>query len=295
MKIMRTLAVLSFLFFLASANAEETKELEVNGIKITETVITTNINYEFGFFNKETVTVKLYGVLWTPTGFQQPYPILIWNHGSQDGGTIFQFGPDRALFSFFLKQGFAVFYPLRKGFGRKEYPAPVYKADETEPIQCGNYASAEAGVKSAISDVKGFRTVLADRKDLDMTHVILMGQSRGGFLSLALAADGFPGLVAVINFSGGWFSENCYGGYNSSKFSEFGKKIKVPVTSLYGDSDRYYGVSHIKSNLSNLDGKNNLSYSHIFEGEGHSSMLSKQNKWDEPIQKTINQVKSKKE
>lgn len=119
-----------------------------------------------------------------------------------------------------------------------------------------------------MSDVLAFRKVLTQRDDLDMSKVILAGQSRGGFLPLALAAEEFLGALGVINYSGGWYSERCGAGYNQAKFSEFGEKLRIPTLSIYGNNDNYYSASHVRKLLSLL-GKKAAADSLIVEGAGH--------------------------
>lgn len=88
-------------------------------------------------------------------------------------------------------------------------------------------------------------------------------------MSLALAAEGLPGITEVINFSGGWYPERCYADFNRTLFEEFGKKIKVPIISFYGTADSYYSVYHIEGNLRALE-RSGLATSHIFPGAPHS-------------------------
>jgi dienelactone hydrolase len=230
-----------------------------------------------GFFFKEEKQIQITGVLWTPYGnHPKPYPIVIYSHGSQDGGVEINVEP-RAT-RLFLEKGYAVLYPLRKGFNRKGTPPSEVRAEVSEPIQCNNYGSSEEGLQSAIADVRVLYNILTTRTDIDLTKTTLMGISRGGFLSLALAAEELPGVRKVLNFSGGWYSERCYSGFNSMKFEYFGKKIKSPILSFYGDNDNYYSLDHIRSNLQALD-KGGMNISHILPGGGHGLLFRNPEFW----------------
>jgi dienelactone hydrolase len=201
---------------------------------------------------------------------------VIYSHGSQDGGVEINVEP-RAT-RLFLEKGYAVLYPLRKGFNRKGTPPSEVRAEVSEPIQCNNYGSSEEGLQSAIADVRVLYNILTTRTDIDLTKTTLMGISRGGFLSLALAAEELPGVRKVLNFSGSWYSERCYSGFNSMKFEYFGKKIKSPILSFYGDNDNYYSLDHIRSNLQALD-KGGMNISHILPGGGHGLLFRNPEFW----------------
>jgi dienelactone hydrolase len=122
-----------------------------------------------------------------------------------------------------------------------------------------------------------FKSLLT-RKDLDFSKILLAGFSRGGFLSLSLAMQKFPGAVAVINFSGGWVGETCSGGMiNTEGFKKFGQEVKIPTISFYGENDNYYSISHIRTNLEYL-AKNQISESHTLPGGNHV-ILSKKEFW----------------
>lgn len=277
MKILRRLCCFCLLFMAISAQASERKEREIDGFRFFEEVITTKVPYVSGFFVKEEEQIAISGILWTPYGnHPKPYPLVINSHGSQDGGVELRADPNTSRF--FLEKGYAVLYPLRKGFSRKGTPPSEVRADFTEPIQCNNYSSSEAGLQSAIADVKALHKIIATRTDLDIAKTTLMGISRGGFLSLALAAEGLPGVERVLNFSGGWYSEGCYSGFNLMKFEEFGKKIKAPILSFYGDNDSYYSLQHITSNLKALE-SGGMNSRYILPGAGHGLLFRNREFW----------------
>lgn len=286
---LRLPVALPFLYCLLAGgiSAQPYQAKEYRGLEFNEAKITTKVPYKAGFFSNEKL-IEIHGILWMPVEgkFPTPYPMVIFNHGSQDGGTSMTFEP--VTTKYFLEHGFAVLSPIRKGFSRSGEPPSDAHADTAEPIACGNAALSESGVKSAMSDVIALRQALTDRKELDLTKVVLAGQSRGGFLSLALAAQNFPGLVGVINFSGGWYSERCFAAFNAESFARFGQSIKVPVMSFYGDVDRYYSLSHIIHNLSFLDSSQSTYY--VLPGGGHSSPRNNQQFWREPVTKLLEQI-----
>ena len=141
----------------------------------------------------------------------------------------------------------------------------------------------ERGLASAKADTIELLSRLKDRPELDLTRVILAGQSRGGFLSVALAADGLPGVIGVMNFSGGWHGEPCPGGgsFNQLKFGEFGRRAAVPILSFYGDSDSYFSAGHIRTFLKLLEAQGGKSYGVILPGYSHVRPIGEAQVWGE--------------
>jgi dienelactone hydrolase len=148
-------------------------------------------------------------------------------------------------------------------------------AGETEPLAC---SGAEEGLQSALSDSKALITALrsARRADVDFRNITLFGHSRGGLLSVGLAAEGLPGVRSVVNFSGGWQTD-CLA-FNTAKFAEFAQRVKVPVLSFYGAYDSAWDVSHIKANVAALE-KGGLGKGHILSGAGHNVFETHASVW----------------
>lgn len=252
----------------------------------TEETIKTRVLFTTGFFSKTETQVEISGVLWMPCGksHPKPYPLMIFSHGSQDGGL----QPIRAGFGqiarMFVENGIAVFVPIRKGFNREGTPRSEVHVESAEPISC-NLENMAVGLQSAVSDTKALFNALmmsVRKEDLDYTKITLMGFSRGGVLALALAADGLPGVTRVFNFVGGWAGERCDNGFLSMKFEEFGKKIRVPVFSFYGDRDTYYSESFSRSRVQLLEKGGTPSTYHLIPGGTHGLMYTHWSTW-QPI------------
>lgn len=239
------IAIVTTLFFVM-ASAQETPAEERTWLTYKEEIVTAKVPYKASYFSSEK-QVEVYGVLWTPRvkkgEVAKKMPLFIMSHGSQGPNVknIVNVQADGATLTL-IENGFAVFAPVRKGFRRKDDPPSDVNVDSSEPIDCRSWPAQEAGLKSAKDDTKALIKELGQRVDIDLTRIVLAGHSRGGFLSLALAADQTPGVVGVINLVGAWHSEPCPSGsaYNSTKFDAFGKEIKVPVLSYYGTADPFY-------------------------------------------------------
>lgn len=287
--IRNVLVVLLWLNLPHAALSQDRKSVPSGRVTVLEEVITTSVVFKSSsLFSSSEENVQISAVLWTPEekfGFKKPYPLVVYSHGSQDTGTDLQIKPFGPV-AFFLSQGVAVYVPVRKGFFRKGEASSLFSVDRSEPVACV-FGLLDSGVKSAKQDTAALVAQLKGREDIDLNRVVLMGQSRGGFLSLSLAADNFPGLVGVLNFSGGWHGESCPQSYNYTKMSEFGDKINVPVLSVYGDTDRYFSPLHIKGYLKAL-AKNGKSEGVILEGYNHVRPIGDTQVWGERAMQMFN-------
>lgn len=243
------------------------------GVSHREETIATTVPYKTA--SGELAAVRISGALWVPNEGAVPHPLAIYSHGSQSATGAGSYAVEPKQFAAFLERGYAVFAPMRKGFNRAGTPLSQAKANETEPFAC---AGAEAGVQSAVSDSKALIIALiaARRADVDVKNITLFGHSRGGLLSVAIAANGLVGVKKVINFSGGWQTD-CLD-FNTAKFAEFAEKIKVPIFSFYGAYDSAWGVSHMKANLAALE-KNGKGKGHILSGAGHNVFETHVQQW----------------
>ncbi|MDD9878284.1 MAG: dienelactone hydrolase family protein [Magnetovibrio sp.] len=155
-----------------------------------------NAPLEIGFASGE-LTLK--GYLFTPPG-PGPHPCVINNHSSHlrpGGGEVSRPGLAATLTGW----GYAFFFPHRRGYGnspgipvRDAIPAPLGSADYDAQI-CRRLDDERDDVLAAVAAVRG-------RPEIDARRVAVSGSSRGGIVSLLVAAaDG--GLRGAANFCGG--------------------------------------------------------------------------------------------
>ena len=171
-----------------------------------------------------------------------PFPILILNHGRS--------GTNRALparfrytqqVRYFVKRGFAVFEPTRIGYGE----AGV----ELDPEQSGdckskNYAPMALAARTEILAVLDYAK---KQTYVDPKRVLLVGQSVGGYSTVATAAHNPDGLVAAINFAGGSGGdplshpgEPCESYKLEKMYANFGATAKAPMLWIYTENDQYF-------------------------------------------------------
>jgi dienelactone hydrolase len=185
----------------------------------------------------------LEATLYRPAG-DGPHPVLLFNHGSTGGGTVapsVTLRPSRQA-PFFVERGFAVLAPMRRGRGTSDGAHVEYEGT-CQPGLLG------PGLARAIEDVDAALAYLRTRAWADPERVLLGGQSRGGILSVAYAAER-PGTVrGVINFAGGWTSERCDDGgadFNRTTFAGAGARTRLPMLWLYAEGDSYYSTAWIR-------------------------------------------------
>ena len=173
-------------------------------------------------------------------------PFLILNHGrSSDPAKRAALKPAQyaANARYFVSRGYAVFLPLRVGYGATGGPdvensgacaarvfRPVYEAAATQSV-----------------------AVIAHAKTLpfvDPARGIVVGQSFGGVTAIALAARNIPGVLAAVNFAGGGGgrpdthpAQPCSADRMTQLFASYGASARIPTLWLYSENDKYWGAA----------------------------------------------------
>jgi len=187
--------------------------------------------------------ITLEATLYRPAG-DGPHPVLVFNHGSTGGGAVATSTTMRSArqAQFFVERGFAVLAPMRRGRGASE-GVPAEHEGTCDPEVLGD------GVARAIEDVDAAMAYVRAQTWADPERVLVGGQSRGGILSVAYAAER-PGTVrGVINFAGGWTSDRCDErgrGFNQATFASAGSRARIPMLWLYAEEDGYYSAAWIR-------------------------------------------------
>jgi dienelactone hydrolase len=205
--------------------------------------------------------IELAATLYRPKG-TKPAPLAIINHGSASG----IFSPRQTFRSatqalWLLERGFTVLVPMRRGRGESE---GVF-GEETFPLDF------EGGLEQAIEDLDSALIYAQALPFVQRGPALLVGQSRGGFLS-SVYASLYPEAVAgVINFAGGWTAEDDQGAFNRDALAEAGRTARVPQLWLYGKQDSYYGEKHIRANHSAFVKGGGRATLELFDvpGDGH--------------------------
>lgn len=294
---LKTFFFLALLFFVSESFAQfgdEVSRVTRKGQPYREVIVTVTSPIErclASSCSMENATIR--GLLWLPEMRVPPYRLVVFSHGAQGPTPFHAIGvePDRSgLPGEFFAKGYAVMMAYRKGRSANDLPKTIISADSTESNKCSD--DTRLGLTSATSDVKAYIDALRLRSDLNMNKILLMGHSRGGFVSLSVASEGLPGVVGVVTISSGWLSEfamwgpsagssRCNNGNNERFLTQFGEKIRIPILALYGGKDPFHSAETYTKHMTNL-GKNAPADYLIVDGAGHNVLLGSMRKvWEE--------------
>lgn len=179
---------------------------------------------------KGVFTLELETTLYKPDG-DGPFPIVVINHGKASGGTHFQgrYRPAVAA-RYFLQRGYAVVVPMRQGFSKSN----------------GNYMGVGCNVESngrmQADDVKAVLDYVVTQPWADKDRIVVLGQSHGGWTTLAFGTQNYPGAKALVNFAGGLRQEGCAGweGGLARAAADYAKETHLPSLWFYGDNDSFF-------------------------------------------------------
>ncbi len=178
-------------------------------------------------------TVELETTIFKPPG-DGPFPLLIMNHGKALGNPRNQ-NRDRfiVLSREFVKRGYAVVIPMRKGFSKSS----------GEYIDRGCDMTAHGQFQA--DDLQSTLEYLRTQHWADAEHVLVAGQSYGGLTALAFGTRHFPGVKGLINFAGGLKMHGGSCRWQQSlvqAFATYGAKTTLPSIWFYGANDNHFSL-----------------------------------------------------
>ena len=177
------------------------------------------------------ITIDLETTLYKPDG-DGPFPVVVINHGKAAGNPRFQnrYRPGRAA-RYFLQRGYAVVVPMRQGFSKSG----------------GSYIAGchvEANGRLQAEDVKATLDWVREQPWADKDNLLVVGQSHGGWTTLAFGALKYPGVKGLVNFAGGLRQEGCFQWKEqlADGAATYAKETTLPSLWFYGDNDSYWDV-----------------------------------------------------
>ena len=123
----------------------------------------------------------------------------------------------------------------RRGFGRSDGPFPVIATCAAPKLD--DQFTSDAGEAAAVIEA------LRQRHDADLNRILAIGVSAGGAAALALAARNPPGLVGIVNVSGGLTMANCTEKSEPALVAAvtmLAGKSKAPQLWIYADNDELF-------------------------------------------------------
>lgn len=179
-----------------------------------------------------------------------PYGVIVLNHGVPLTVQARQQESPALLLhtaAVFAQRGYAVFMPLRRGFGAT---GGEFAEDAGS---CGK-PDYRGGERAAAADVLAAYEFARKLPYVDGSRMILSGQSAGGVASLYAAAQAPKGLVAVLAFAAGRGGNPvqhpgvpCAAERLATVFEELGRSVKVPVLLHYAENDLFFGPATSRS------------------------------------------------
>jgi dienelactone hydrolase len=176
-----------------------------------------------------------------------PFALVVMNHGrsSKDRAN-----PGRVrlldIARYWTRRGAAVIVPTRLGYGDTGLePDP----EETGPCDRKRYDVAARNTNAQLDAVLDFAT---KQPWVDAKRIIVMGQSMGGFATVAYMGQKHPGVIAGINFAGGGGGDSEQRKANPCRYDQLSKVFEdagkanagaTPMLWLYSRNDLYWGES----------------------------------------------------
>ena len=211
--------------------------------------------------------VSLEMVIHKPTG-PGPFPTVVFNHGSTGSGSdprLFTQTWSSPSFSRVLNAlGWMVVFPQRRGRGKSDGTYDEGFEPDRSRYSCRPEYSLP-GVDHALEDIDAVVAHLRTRMDVVPSRMVIAGQSRGGILAIAYAGTR-PGVFqGVINFVGGWMTDQCPDpeAINTTTFRR-GAGSTRPTLWLYGENDPFYQLAHSRHNFSAFEEAGGVGSMHVF-------------------------------
>ncbi len=209
-------------------------------------------------------------------------PLVVINHGSpavaSQRNTMAPSACGGEAVSWFTARGYSVALPLRRGYGASDGPY-------VESAVCPGAEFERAGLESA-RDVQAaidYARMLPGVRGA--APVVVVGQSAGGWASLALASRNPAGVGAVVNMAGGrggWMQyaphTNCRPDRLAEAAGTFGRTARIPVLSIYTANDSFFApaIAHnIQQNYLAAGGVMEVRNLAAFGSDGHNLFFAR--------------------
>lgn len=195
-------------------------------------------------------TLQVSTHLYKPAG-NGPFPVVIFSHG-RSGNRI-----DRAKMqypmpvghgNYWIRKGVAVIAPVRPGYGDTGGTDNEDQFFNWQGSHCLGDPDYNRSATSARHTIVGTYQWALQQPWVRRDRVLLEGQSVGGMATVAAAALNLPGVVGIVNFSGGSGGQTDTSPGKSCKpqnleqaFQKWGQEAKGPSLWLYAENDLFWG------------------------------------------------------
>jgi len=222
---------------------------------------------------------KLSIMLRRPSG-QGPFPLVVINHGSppsaQDRPKV---NPVYSVIGdWFLGRGYAVALPVRRGYG-------VVGGSWDEGFgDCDRPDFVKGGTETA-REIEAALATLLTSSGIAKQGVVVVGQSAGGWGTIALASRPHPEIAGLINFAGGrggHRNQQPYSNCNPDRLviaaGKFGQGARTPMVWIYSENDTFFAPALAQAMYNafvDSGGSASLRIVPPFEDDGHELMAKR--------------------
>ena len=182
-----------------------------------------------------------------------PFPLVIMNHGVAMNVTERSFFPlveFRDAARWFAKRGNLVVAPVGSGYGASAIDIPergIYGPFFSKIGKCTNPNFRDPGLAIAQVDL-WIIDYMAAEKRIVPKDVVIVGQSAGGWGSIALSSLNPPQVKSIITFAAGRGghvdgkpNNNCAPDRLVKASADFGQTSRVPMLWIYIENDTFFG------------------------------------------------------
>ncbi|OCK55129.1 dienelactone hydrolase family protein [Bradyrhizobium sp. LMTR 3] len=209
-----------------------------------------------------------------------PFPLAIMNHGVSLDPVQRGFFPlvefrDAAMW--FARRGYMVVAPSGPGYGAAAIDVPeagLFTAFFSKIGKCSNPNFRDAGLAAAQLNL-WIIEYMSTLKRIAPDHVIVIGQSAGGWGSIALSSVNPPPVKAIIVFAAGRGgrvdgkpNDNCGPDNLVEATGVFGRTSRVPMLWLYIENDTFFGPELSKRMHAAFTGAGGNAEYHLFPPHG---------------------------
>jgi dienelactone hydrolase len=196
--------------------------------------------------------LPMFAYLVRPVG-DGPFPLVIMNHGvsldpKQRG--FFPLVEFRDAAQWFAKRGYLVVAPVGTGYGAAAIDIPergLYGPFFSKIGKCTNPDFHSAGLAVAQVDRWIIEYFAAEKRTVPK-DVVIVGQSAGGWASIALSSLNPPEVKAIITFAAGRGgrvdgkpNNNCAPDRLVEATRDFGRTSRIPMLWIYIENDTFFG------------------------------------------------------
>jgi dienelactone hydrolase len=189
------------------------------------------------------LSVLMRTTVFRPPG-EGPFPLVVMNHGTAQNPVQRQYFPlleFEAAALWFVEQGFVVAAPQRPGYGET---GGIFLEDQANCTPSDFLKAGRAGA----ADIQGAIDYMTTQSFVLRDGAVVVGQSAGGWDTLALASQNPPKVRAGIDFEGGRGghfdgkpNNNCQPDNLVAAARELGSTAQIPVLMIYTQNDTFFG------------------------------------------------------